>query len=239
MADLENTKDDASQTNEVEGLPPRILSTYARVWQLETWLRRMVYVELRAQFGDGWSDQVEKFSKSLEADKQLTHMPTVEEEPLSYAPFSELRRLISDNWNLFKPYFPPKNLWEVKLEEVAQVRNRVAHFRKGHTDDYARVVQLLRDMDQGFWAFCTSYNDERSLATDDPIGSRLVGYDPFPRTKVDRNRLAWIGQTNPEVLAVTVGSLMRPWVATRTQVIERPTGLSIRCEPICTGSPKY
>lgn len=31
-------------------LPRRVLATYARLWQLETWLRQMVYVELRANF---------------------------------------------------------------------------------------------------------------------------------------------------------------------------------------------
>ena len=28
----------------------------------------------------------------------------------------------------------------------------------GHRDDLSRVEQLLRDVDQGFWSFCTSYN---------------------------------------------------------------------------------
>jgi hypothetical protein len=29
-------------------LPKRVVVTYIRLWQLETWLRRMVYIELRA-----------------------------------------------------------------------------------------------------------------------------------------------------------------------------------------------
>jgi len=32
----------------VPELPQHILDTYARLWQLETWLRRLVYVELKA-----------------------------------------------------------------------------------------------------------------------------------------------------------------------------------------------
>ncbi|HMJ11324.1 MAG TPA: hypothetical protein VK524_07935, partial [Polyangiaceae bacterium] len=36
----------------VPGLPERVLEAYARLWQLETWLRQLVYVNLRAKAGD-------------------------------------------------------------------------------------------------------------------------------------------------------------------------------------------
>lgn len=33
-------------------LSPSVLKAYARLWQFETWLRRLVYVQLRALDGD-------------------------------------------------------------------------------------------------------------------------------------------------------------------------------------------
>lgn len=217
---------------EVPELPPRILSTYARLWQFETWLRRMVYVELRALEGDDWSKQLRNFDKSLEADKDLVHMPTPEQESLSYAPLSELRRLINENWALFKPYLPPQRLWDAKLDEISQVRNRVAHFRSGHVDDYQRLIQLLRDIDRGFWLFCTSYNDTRRISNDDPIASRLIAYNPFAKT-VERKEGIWIGDAYPDVLSVSVGSLRRPWAAAG-QIIDGQQGclydVTIRAE---------
>ena len=39
-------------------LPPERLSTYARLWQFETWLRTMVYVEFRARYGDSWTSHL-------------------------------------------------------------------------------------------------------------------------------------------------------------------------------------
>ena len=41
-------------------LPGELLSTYARLWEFETWLRMMVYVELRACYGDNWEKHLPK-----------------------------------------------------------------------------------------------------------------------------------------------------------------------------------
>ncbi len=81
--------------DEVAEVPKRVLATYSRLWQLETWLRRMVYVELRALLGDGWSDGLPTSSASMAADKRLTHMPTPEMNALSYAQLSKLQDLIT------------------------------------------------------------------------------------------------------------------------------------------------
>lgn len=75
------------RAHDVDELPERTLHTYARLWQLETWLRRMVYVELKAKLGNNWQSvvRVDRSNGPLKADKALVHMPTPEEDPLSYA----------------------------------------------------------------------------------------------------------------------------------------------------------
>jgi hypothetical protein len=40
------------------GMLASAVSLYARWWQLETWLRELVYVELRARDGIDWHDQL-------------------------------------------------------------------------------------------------------------------------------------------------------------------------------------
>jgi hypothetical protein len=69
----------------IADVPIQMVNTYVRLWQLETWLRSMVYVELRALLGDTWAQGLEPNSKSFQADKSLTHMPTPEMSALSYA----------------------------------------------------------------------------------------------------------------------------------------------------------
>ncbi len=139
-----------------------IVTTYIRLWQLETWLRRMVYVELRARYGDSWSSKIQFHPSHLAKDKVLTHMVTPETTAISYADFSSLCNAIVDEWELFKSYLPKQNIWEARIEEIKQIRNRVAHFRTSHPDDLNRVTQLLRDIDEGIWRFCTSLNNTYS-----------------------------------------------------------------------------
>jgi hypothetical protein len=218
---MTKAEDQNSIGNEVPDVPKRVLTTYSRLWQLETWLRRMVYVELRALSGDDWSQGLPASSTSFAADKRLTHMPTPEMNALSYAQLSKLQDLIAKHWDCFALYLPPQDIWTAKLAEVSQIRHRVAHFRAGHADDHQRVLQLLRDIDNGFWRFCTSYNDAQPVlpASDDSVVSQFLPYDPFPWTEVREKRWARIGVADPSlVIAVTVEVLRRPWAAWSQQV---------------------
>src|SRR5215469_11402671 len=110
MSEGDGPNPQAGAPEDVPELPKQILSTYARLWQLEIWLRRMVYVELRAFRGDDWSAGVDAESHYA-ADKRLIHMPTPEKGPLSYITFAQLTRLVSDNWSAFDCYFPPRSIW--------------------------------------------------------------------------------------------------------------------------------
>lgn len=223
----ENKDEGASHDtgDEVPELPNQALSTYARLWQLETWLRRMVYVELRALRGDGWNTGIDA-DRHLNADKRLRHMPTPENDPLSYISFSQLTHLVRDHWDAFACYLPPQDIWLAKLEEIGQIRNRIAHFRSGHTDDYPRVLQFLRDLDRGFWSFCTSYNDPEPIlpAADDPVTSHFLPYDPFPWTEIRSKKWARIGHASSDmILSVTVEVLRRPWRA-KQRVVDGAAG---------------
>src|SRR5690606_15325686 len=109
-------------------------------------------------------------------DKRLTHMPTPEDDTLRFVQLSDLLRVIKEHWCLFERYLPPKTIWEAKLEEVVAIRHRIAHFRSLHQYDLLRVTQFLRDIDQGFWNFCTSYNDPHPVLpqTNDPVVAHFL-----------------------------------------------------------------
>jgi len=200
----------------VPELSEKVLDTYARLWQLETWLRRMVYVELCAQKGDGWAAAIEKqkIEEVQKSDKRLTHMTTPERDLLSYMQFSQLRQLVRDNRALFDPYLPPKNQWEAKTEEIEHIRHRIAHFRLINDDDLRRVEQLLRDVDKGFWHFCTSFNDVQPILpqTDDPVVAHFLALDLLPWVEVQPKEWARVGHVDPgETFGMTVEALCRPW----------------------------
>ena len=200
----------------ISELSPDMLETYAHLWQFETWLRRLVYVQLRALDGDNWESKIKagKAAGPKRNDKRMTHMPTPEDDVLSFIQLSELQRVVANHWELFEEYLPPKSLWEAKLEEVVAIRHRIAHFRSLHRDDLPRMRQFLRDIDQGFWRFCTSYNDAHPVLpqTNDPVVEYFLPFDPFPWTEVGDKQWARIGHADPsERLAMTVETLQMPW----------------------------
>jgi hypothetical protein len=214
------------RAHDVDELPERTLQTYARLWQLETWLRRMVYVELKAKLGNNWQSvvRVDRSNGPLKADKALVHMPTPEEDPLSYAQLSELRRIITANRALFDPFLPPERIWDARMEEIAQIRHRVAHFRQGNEHDLNRVVELLRDIDKGFWKFCTSYNDTHTVLpqSDDPVTAHFLHLDLLPWSEVQPSKWARVGTIpDSEWFCVTVDTTVRPWAAWETPVSGR------------------
>lgn len=200
-------------------VPTERLSTYSRLWQFETWLRTMVYVELRARHGNDWHQHLLLPSlRPLENDKKLSHMPTSDQLQTSYMQLSDLLKTVSSNWHLFKPYLPPKPIWDARLAEVSQIRHRVAHFRLGHEHDLDRVEQLLRDIDKGFWSFCSSYNREFAILppSKDNVLKEFIHLDPFPWTQVEPNKWAKIGTADPnQPLSVNIYILRRDWLKSK------------------------
>jgi hypothetical protein len=225
MTDSEKEDQPTESVDEVHGVPKRALSTYARLWQFETWLRRMVYVELRALRGDEWNADFPLPTKSFESDKRLIHMPTPEMDALSYAQLSSLAKIIEKHWSIFQPYLPPDNIWKAKLEEISQIRHRIAHFRVGHEDDLRRLIQFLRDLDRGFWLFCTSYNDATTPLPprEDPVIAHFLHLDPFPWTEVEERQWVRIGIADPSlVVSATIEALRRPWADSTKSFDGRP-----------------
>ncbi len=157
-------------------LPPEVsddtIRAFLRLYQLETWTREMVYLELKSYYGMEWWNEAEAAlkrarmpvgltSKYLAKDKQHPHISTRENDPLWFISLDSLLKIIFDAklWKLFRSYFTTKRLLRMRFEEIMPTRNRVAHCRALHAYDVDRLEQLMRDFDQGFWRFCTSYRD--------------------------------------------------------------------------------
>lgn len=212
---------DASETDSpgydpIEDVPIQSVNVYARLWQFETWLRTMIYVELRALLGDDWALDLKTGAGPFQADKSLTHMPTPEMNALSYSQLSSLLKLIEKHWQVFECYLPPKAIWEAKLQEIIQIRHRAAHFRVGHADDLARLRQFLRDIDKGFWHFCTSYNDINPILpqSSDPITSHFLQLDPLPWSEIGERKWAQVGSRDKSLpVGLTVNVTRRLWAS--------------------------
>jgi hypothetical protein len=165
-----------------ESVPQSAVRLFRMSWQLETWLRTLVYVELRAARLE-WEQSIKQRVRdwpphSLQKDKSLHHMVTPHQAALSYLTLGQLWDVISDddNWPLFAPYFPPKENADVRVQEVKAIRNRVAHFRDPHPQDADRLQLFLSDIDKGIHRFCSRYTVGRRPrdSADDPVTEHLA-----------------------------------------------------------------
>lgn len=211
-----STVDDSVKFLEMTyGVPGESLRIYARLWELESWLREMVYVELKAARGASWGAGLKSVEDKIKQDKRLIHMATAERGPLSYMTLGELWEIMSGNWSLLESYFPPKHLIEARItSELMQIRHRIAHCRTPHADDLARVEQFVRDLDQSFWKFTTSYNDKHHIipADSDPVSAAFIDDDQYPWCNVGDNQWTQLGRKNLHArYTISVAWTIRPW----------------------------
>ncbi|MFM0141271.1 Swt1 family HEPN domain-containing protein [Paraburkholderia sp. RL18-085-BIA-A] len=144
------------------GMPAAALALYSRWWQLETWLRSLVYLELRSAKGSAWADVLPVTSADRQQkDEEYRHMRTPDaQDQLAYLDAGPLLQLTLDQWLLFRLYLPTQKIWAGRIEELKAIRNRIGHCRKPHGDDLDRLEQTLRDLDGGAFLATSSFNDQ-------------------------------------------------------------------------------
>jgi Swt1-like HEPN len=155
------------------GTPAEAIACYARWWQLESYLREIVYTELRSAYGTTWSNEVgERASNRAAGDQVNRYMPSADaEDVLSYADANVLFGLIDRHWHLFEVVLLPKLRWQGQIDTLLAIRNRVAHCRRPHSDDLSRIELMLRDLEAGARVFYGSYADTAHALTShrDPL----------------------------------------------------------------------
>jgi hypothetical protein len=140
-------------------VPPRPLALYARWWQLETWLRELAYVELRARSGTSWGEAVGIASARKQADAAFSHMAGADNKnPLAYLDYSQLLKVLEENWSHFGYALLEPRAWAGRQYELRQIRHRIGHMRRPHADDLDRLEQTLRDLERGTFIAIASYN---------------------------------------------------------------------------------
>lgn len=155
------------------GVPVAAVACYARWWQLETYVREVVYTELRTKFGARWLEEVgEGALNRAKADQVNRYMASADaEDLLTYADAGLLFRVIDRHWDLFEPVLLPLVRWQGQIDTLGPVRHRIAHCRRPHPDDVSRIEQALRDLEGGARTFYSSYADTAHRLSDreDPL----------------------------------------------------------------------
>lgn len=162
------------------GVPSDVLALFARWWQLETWLRLLIYLELRAQKGLRWSDTLPMRGRHLaERDSENAYMASADASNLlAYLDSGELLGMLGSEevWPIVEFALLKRNRWDGLVDELKSIRNRNAHLRRPHRDDLARVNQALRNLEPGARAALEAFNRQQPLPRDplDPLARAWV-----------------------------------------------------------------
>lgn len=196
------------------GVPPEALAFYGRWWQLETWLREAIYVELRSKYGRTWTEHLRgRAPTRAVGDDANAYMASADAgELLAYADVADLFGLIEDQWALFEPLLPPLRRWQGTADELRELRNRSAHCRRPHRDDLARIEQVLRNLESGAWQFYASYVDtSRVFKSKDPLARSWVdGKHPTAMRLLEHADLQYD-------VRISLSYSVRPWAASPKQ----------------------
>ena len=162
------------------GVPVDAVAFFARWWELETFLRELVYLEMSASRGQGWQKFIDrKFLDRAEQDVKNRYMDSPDaDNPLAYLDTSALFRLIGspECWPLCEPSLLPRVRWEGFVDALTDLRNRNAHARRPHADDLARLEQALRDLEPGARTAFAAFNRQERWweDQDDPVATAWV-----------------------------------------------------------------
>lgn len=134
-------------------VPIPAVAFYSRWWQLEHYIRSIVYLELRARYGIEWLTRLgPDVRRRAERDSANVYMASVDaDDALAYADFSELLGVIDneEDWPLFEISLLPRVRWRGAADELRDLRNRIMHARRPHRDDVSRLEAVLRDLETG------------------------------------------------------------------------------------------
>lgn len=98
------------------GVPSEALAVFARWWQFESWLRLLLYLDLRAMDGTNWTQRVPKKSRDLAGrDTENSYMASVDAtNPLVYLGAADLLEIIGSDtvWPKVKYALLKRTRWE-------------------------------------------------------------------------------------------------------------------------------
>jgi hypothetical protein len=201
-------------------VPEDALRFFARWWQFETYLREVVYLELRARDGSGYEANIDgRTLARARADEKIAYMASADLEALTYLDAGHLLELIDTNWRLFEDTLLPQERWRADAGLIKTLRNRVSHCRRPHGDDLGRLLQLLRDLEHGARIFYSSaVREDVDIPARDPMAKQWIkGRHEVAGRLLDHARRQYD-------TSFRLGAGRRPWAATEVDRVSGSAG---------------
>ncbi len=108
---------------------------YTILYCVENSLRLFIDIVFRQAYGENYTEDKIQISSSIKKGIELRRQQEQKNQWLSirgdsylfYLDFKELGSIISRNWTDFEPYFPYLEWIKVKINELGECRNHIAH----------------------------------------------------------------------------------------------------------------
>jgi hypothetical protein len=122
-------------------------NAYSMLYQLENSLRIFVEKKLRDSFGNSWWERGVSQREIREgAERKKAVEPESNLSLINYTEFDDLRRIITNNWEIFRDTFQTQTGIVSRLEELEPMRNKIAHSRLLSNEDLAKLELFSKEI---------------------------------------------------------------------------------------------
>lgn len=142
---------------------------YIESFSIENYLRAYVLVKYKSKYNSEDLTKLFNTNKKIQ-EKALARKAEDDKngwtEPrgktlLSYLDFDELKKLIiqNDNWLLFEPDFPSQDFIKIRIQELYQIRNKIAHNANVTQEEF----NMLKMYSNQLYTQLKNYDDDIKL----------------------------------------------------------------------------
>ncbi|PHS72999.1 MAG: hypothetical protein COB22_03720 [Cycloclasticus sp.] len=127
--------------------------SFRTLFVLENVVRSLIDARLKDKYGSNWFDSEATATapmkgklKDRKAKEEKNQWHTGRnKEPLFYMDFSDLAKLIVNNWTEFDDLLPTQSWVQSRLDEAERSRNVIAHTNILSSEEASRLEMYLRD----------------------------------------------------------------------------------------------
>lgn len=125
--------------------------SFRTLFVLENVVRSLIDARLKDKYGSNWFDSkatapMKGKLKDRKAKEEKHQWHTGRnKEPLFYMDFSDLAKLIVNNWAEFEDLLPTQSWVQSRLDEAERSRNVIAHTNILSSEESSRLEMYLRD----------------------------------------------------------------------------------------------
>ena len=125
-------------------------NAYRSLFIVENHIRKFIETKLTEHYDDDWWEKgiskalKDKADKRNSEEREYGWQVSTIKSNLEFLSFQHLSNIITNEWDVFRPVFKDQNKINLRLKELEEIRNAIAHTRT-LTDDAMERLELYRN----------------------------------------------------------------------------------------------